>query len=199
MKPRRTKPTIADVAPFPNLLDEVDRHDEQRMDIPDNLDRIKGYSIRLLNDPVFVNGEEDGDALPHFVLMDCRTALRCIDVLEKCVEKASAGTCEPLDITDACEAAFYLGACDQRMMNRIIYDKHIRAGRRQVQSLSRGPRKKSQDAQREYAKINQAVADRIKKRGRRKQPSLTEIRRKVADEMGVSYQKVRDAQKGGRK
>lgn len=190
------KVTIADIAPFPNIMDEESRRIDAGWTVFSMLsaiERIKRNATALLADKDLLAGEnaDPPDVTATYVLKDCRAALARLHDLTV--------ACDNEDIRAAAEAAFRLGAIEQRMVNRVIYDKHIRKGRQQIQALSQGPAKKKKAALAKYQRINDAVAERLKKRGRRKQPSLTEIRRQVADQLDVPYQCVLDAAKGGRK
>ena len=175
--------TIADIGDFPTPLDEITRHPEQYWDIRANLVRIEQNARRLIADSRIADAS--------YILVD---AVRAFWMLE---DLATAWKNE--DIPAATEAAFHLGAIDQRMTNRRLYDSHIRRGRGQMKALAKGPAKIKADAKREYDRINKAVDARLKKRGRHKQPTITEIRRQVADQLGITKQRVLDAAKGGRK
>lgn len=197
----KSKVTINDmIGPFPNFIDEMERCGERDYSILDNLCRIKNNATCLLKQPELLEGEKaDPPTAARYVLADCRAALRGMKALEEYLRKACTGSCDTADIAAACEAAFHLGAIDQRMINRVVHDTDIRRGRKQKLSLAKGPATKKETARQEYKRINQAVAKAIEKRGRRKTPSLTAIRHRVADQLGVPYRKVIDAAKGGRK
>lgn len=200
-KAKKTGRDILNMFPaFPSFVDEMERCGERDYSVLANIGRIKNNANHLLKQSELLKGKKA--VLPpasRLVLEDCRAALRGIKTLEGFAEKVCTGVCDTADIAAVCEAAFHLGAIDQRMINRVVHDPDICRGQKQKLSLAKGPATKTKTAHQEYARINQAVADRIKKRGRRKQPSLTEIRRQVADQLGVKYSKVLDAQRGGRK
>lgn len=179
------------IGPFPTPLDEIARHSVEFWDIRANLVRIEQNTHNLLTDAVLLEGEKNDSPSAIYALKDARAAL------ERLQDLATAWKNE--DIPAATEAAFHLGAIDQRMTNRCLYDGHIRRGRGQMKALAKGPAKKKADAKREYDRINKAVDARLKKRGRHKQPTITEIRRQVADQLGITKQRVLDAAKGGRK
>ena len=189
-KPEPPKPTIADIAQFPNIMDEESRRIEAGWNVYSMLGaigRIKKNAKSLLHDPELLAGAkaDPPEVYATYVLKDCRAALRRIKDLEV--------ACENADIRAAAEAAFRLGAIDQRMVNRVIYDKHIRQARESKRGLAAGRTKKAQKTAVRRKEIAAAVKKRMKNHPK---DTISYAREIVAKELELSPRTVRTATLG---
>jgi hypothetical protein len=95
--------------------------------------------------------------------------------------------------------AIIVGKLDERTRQAEQFERSVNHSNLSRRGAKKASSTRTAKANKDYVRINQAVAAHIKKRGRRKQLSITAIRHRVADELGFTYSKVLDAQRGGRK
>lgn len=160
----------------------LDKITKEMFDLDMQLDRMANFIEPLIGDP---NGPSTSKRQS-----DARELARRIDDLPLYLASG--------DTKRIALEGIEIGRLSERVYLMRLNDVVV-LGHRTKRGLAKGPAKKKEYAQREYERINQAVATKIKRRGTRRQPSLTAIRHNVADALGVTYSKVLDAQRGGRK